>query len=68
MITKYFDATVEGHRRIAVVSAETDDIIAETPEAGNPEVDLPADFSDWKRYTAHTYGRESVEVMSRDGD
>lgn len=70
-ITRYFDATVDGHRRIAVVEADTDDAIGATPEHNNAEIarqDLPDDFASWKRYTAHAYHDSFVEVLSPDGD
>lgn len=77
MFTLYFAANVEGAERIAVVQGENLEAIKETPEASNREIaksDLPEDFADWKRYTAHAYldgGAEdgvTVSVMSREGD
>ena len=71
MITRYFNANVEDAVRIAAVTAATDERILEAPEASNREIatsDLPDDFSQWKRYTAHAYTESSVEVMSRDGE
>ncbi len=70
---RYFSANVEDAVRIAVVEAETEDDIYEANEATRSEEiaerDLPADFADWKRYTAHAYAPStSVLIMSRDGD
>lgn len=71
---RYFAANVDDAVRIAVVEADTEDAIRETPEARDSreiaERNLPDDFADWKRYTAHAYIDTDaiVEVMSRDGE
>lgn len=70
-ITRYFDATVDGHLRIAVVEAETNDAIDAAPEHNGAEIsksDLPDGFASWKRYTAHAYEDSFVEVLSPGGD
>jgi len=69
---RYFDATVDGRRRIAVVEAPSEaDVDAifgpETP----PELtadELPAGFEEWRRYRARQMGRAVVDIRSRDGD
>jgi hypothetical protein len=71
-VKRYFDATVDGRWRIAVVEAPRDaDIDAilglETP----PELtadELPAGFEAWRRYRARQMGRAVVDIRSRDGD
>lgn len=73
MIKKYFEANVEDAVRIAVIEAETDDAIYTCPEASEPnreieESELPADFANWQRYTAHAYHDAAVDIMSRNGD
>ena len=70
---RYFESNVEDAVRIAVVEADTEDAIRETIEARYSreiaERNLPDDFGDWTRYTAHAYIDTDaiVEVMSRDG-
>ena len=32
------------------------------------ESELPADFANWQRYTAHAYQDAAVDIMSRNGD
>ncbi len=71
---RYFKANVEDAVRIAVIEAETEDRIYEANEADRDreiaESDLPDDFANWQRYTAHGYAPfgPSVLIMSRDGD
>ena len=74
---RYFDATVEGHKRITVYEGSSHDDIGECLglEQRDREIDaadLPSDFADWKRYTANAFAgglrTVTVEVMSRDGD
>lgn len=69
---RYFHADCDGATRIAIVEATNSDDISDAPESRGAEIDesdLPNDFADWKRYTAHAYaGGSSVEIMSRDGD
>jgi hypothetical protein len=69
--TRYYDATVDGHRRIAVATARDADDIPGAFSLDRREIaaaDLPADFGRWQRYDASVKGDVIVEIMSRDGD
>ncbi len=68
MITRYFDQTVDGWQRIAVVKSNSefsfdgfnwDDEIK--------EANLPSGFSAWKTYEICRLGDNAVCVLSRDG-
>ena len=68
MITRYFDQTVDGWQRIAVVKSNSefsfdgfnwDDEIK--------EANLPSGFSAWKTYEIRRLGDNAVCVLSRDG-
>lgn len=62
---KYFEHNVDDATRIAVVDGDDcfDDFDDEIAEG-----ELPADFSEWKKYTAYAIDGGTVVVMSRDGD
>lgn len=67
---RYFTANVDHAVRIAVVDGATDEDIYEANEAVREReiarADLPADFHQWRRYTAHAYpSGVTVYVMSR---
>ena len=67
---KYFRANVEDARRIAIVEADDADDIYSAMVSINEELttdQLPADFADWKKYTAFAITHATVTVMSRDG-
>ena len=67
---KYFRANVEDARRIAIVEADdAEDIYsANVNRTDELTIDqLPADFADWKKYTAFAITHATVIVMSRDG-
>ena len=71
-IIRYFDATIDGHRRIQVVTAEDENGFdglhgLEKPREFRPD-ELPTDFASWKCYEAFAVTDAVVEVMSRDGD
>ena len=68
MITRYFDQTVDGWLRIAVVESNSefsfdgfnwDDEIK--------EANLPSRFSAWTTYETFKLGANAVYVFSRDG-
>lgn len=68
MNTRYFDATCEGHKRIAEVTFDDElDCRSNFGREINKN-DLPEDYKTWKRYTAHGVGNATVEVVSRHGD
>lgn len=68
---RYFDVTVDGRRRIAVVEAPAGANVAaifglETlPELTADE--LPPGFETWRRYRARQMGRAVVDIRSQDG-
>jgi hypothetical protein len=68
MITRYFDQTIDGWQRIAVVQGNSefsfagfnwDDEISETK--------LPTGFGAWKTYEAFVLGENEVHVLSHNG-
>jgi hypothetical protein len=68
MIARYYDQTVDGWQRIAVVESDSefafdgfnwDDEIS--------EANLPSGFSAWRTYEALRHGDSAVYVLSRDG-
>jgi hypothetical protein len=77
MLIRYFDASIDGATRIAVVEAPTLDAVFSAPEAQHsleiPASDLPADFATWtwQRCTTTISANGSrvlaVKIMSRDG-
>jgi hypothetical protein len=69
MITRYFDQTVDGRQRIAVLESDSefgfdgfnwDDEISETK--------LPSGFSAWKTCETFRHGDNTVSVLSPDGN
>jgi hypothetical protein len=69
MITRYFDQTVGGWQRIAVVESASefsfegfnwDDEIS--------EANLPSGFNGWKHYETLRLGGNEVHVLSQDGN
>jgi Transposase len=68
VLTLYFNASVDGHQRIAAVDAETVYDAFEANEANSgDEIDpdnLPADFASWRIYTAHAYQCCAVTIYS----
>lgn len=72
---RYFQWNVEDAVRIAVIESDNDELIYEVSN-GNKEIDtedLPADFSDWQRYSAFAHldgpsNAATVDVMSREGE
>lgn len=72
-ITRYFDATIEGHQRISRYEADTAEAIDEVLSLERREIqpdDLPADFAEWQRYDIGAYMSPDVvvETLSRHGD
>lgn len=71
-ITRYFDATIDGHQRIQVVTADDESGFdglhsLDKPREFQPD-ELPADFASWRRYEAFAVSGLVVEVKSRNGD
>ena len=68
MLTLYFNASVDGHQRIAAVDAETVYDAFEANEANSGDEidpdDLPGDFASWRIYTAHAYQCCAVTIYS----
>ena len=65
---RFFNADCDDATRISIV--EFDDELDCRSNFGDEisERDLPADFSAWKRYTAHGVGNATVFVMSEFGE
>lgn len=66
-ITRYFDATIDGWRRITVVTGSKDSDFDGFHDEIEPE-DLPPDFSTWQRYDVGASGLGmSFKTLSADG-
>lgn len=68
-VTRYFDATIDGHQRITVASGDDNEISTVFRDREElSERELPADFSSWKVY-AHGAGYSHEQrTLSRRGD
>lgn len=68
---RYFDQTVDGHMRIAIVRNSNDENMSvfglDMPVEINAS-DLPSDFSAWQRYVAYAVADAVVVIKSRHGD
>ena len=64
---RFFDAIVDGHRRIAVVESDAHDGFDGFRDE-IAEQDLPADYGRWLTYEEYSHGNNAVRVVSRYGD